>query len=48
MSNEKPLTPRDAYQAYLKGDLTPAQAEQAVQSWYTAAQQPTPKPPERD
>jgi len=37
MNSKESMTPRDAYRAYLRGDLSPAQAEQAVQAWYASA-----------
>lgn len=37
LRDKPPMTPRDAYRAYLRGDLSPAQAEQAVQTWYASA-----------
>ncbi len=48
MTSKESMTPRDVYQAYLKGDLSPAQAEKAVQTWYSASESSNTKPPKRD
>lgn len=49
MNGKESMTPRDTYQAYLKGDLSPAQVEQAVQSWYSAfSASMNAKPPKKD
>ena len=48
MTNKQPATPRETYQAYLKGDLTPAEAEQAVQTWYASSQRSTGQAPKKD
>jgi hypothetical protein len=39
------MKPRDAYQAYLKGEITPAQAEREVQAWYSTSREPSPGVP---
>lgn len=48
MNGKDSITPRGAYRAYLKGALSPKQAEQAVQTWYAAAFPPVMKPPRQD
>lgn len=45
MNKGKAMTPRDAYTAYLSGQLTPDQAEKAVQDWYAASKPPAASPP---
>ncbi|MDA0270826.1 MAG: hypothetical protein O2798_04245 [Chloroflexi bacterium] len=47
MNSKGPMTPRDAYQAYLKGEITPSQAETAVQDWYAASQRGDSKAPKQ-
>ena len=48
MDAKEPMAPRDVYRAYLRGDLSPSQAEQAVQDWYSASQLPGSKSPRKD
>ena len=48
MTPKEPMKPRDAYQAYLKGEISPSQAEQAVQDWYSTVRSDPSKPPEKD
>lgn len=48
MTGKEPMKPRDAYQAYLKGEISPSQAEQAVQDWYSAVQSAPATTPKKD
>lgn len=48
MPDKATATPRETYQAYLRGDITPEQAEKAVQIWYASSQPSTGRPPRRE
>ena len=48
MTNQQPASARETYEAYLKGEITPAQAAKRAQDWYASHRASPAKPPKKD
>jgi hypothetical protein len=46
MTAKRPASARETYEAYMKGEITPAEAAKRAQDWY-ASRPASPKPPSK-